>query len=287
MPHFYFSLRLILIIIVCILISRHAKAQPEIQKAKQTKINDELYYNRISDDVYLITHYFPYWGGNSLVVLLQDKQAVLIDTPYDGAATESLLDWITSSFGDLQLHAIVTGFHQDNLGGNELLIKRNIPVYGMDLTAQLVKSEGESFKKVILESVENHENKMYFERFEALVLTPPNHIIDLKKGSSEIIEIGSKEFEFFYPGETHTADNSVVYIHENELLFGGCMIRAMADTRPGYIAYANMDEWPVSVELVLKKFPRAKIVVPGHGFEGNFELLQHTIDILNEWNNGN
>ena len=76
----------------------------------------------------------------------------------------------------------------------------------------------------------------------------------------------------------------MVYIHEKKVLFGGCMIRALSDERPGYIKYANMNEWPIAVEHVAKKFPDARIVIPGHGFEGDFGLLPLTVKILNEWN---
>lgn len=259
-------------------------AQPEIQKSKQSKINDELYFNQLTERVYMITHYFPYYGGNSLLVLLDNKEAVLIDTPYDGVSTTALLAWINIEFGDLELHAIVTGFHQDNLGGNEVLIQNGVPVYGMQLTANLVNSEGTDFKKAIMESVRNNENKTYFERYQKLQLTPPDVTFNLGKNESKIIELGTEMFEFYYPGETHTVDNAVVYIHGKKMLFGGCMIRALSDTRPGYIKYANMMEWPVSVEGVAKKFPDAEIVIPGHGFEGDFNLLPHTVMILNAWN---
>jgi len=276
-----------LILFLYLLLGTFTFAQPEVQKAKQIAINDELYYNLIEENVYMITHYFPVWGGNSLVVLLEDNGAVLIDTPYEGIATTALLDWITDEFGNLELHAIVTGFHQDNLGGNEVLVKREIPVYGMKLTADLVETKREEFKGVLIESVKNHENKTYFQRYSDLHLTPPDHIFDLPTGESKLIEIGKEKFEFYFPGETHTVDNAVVYIHGKKILFGGCMIRALRDKRPGYIKYANMKEWPISVERVAKQFPSAQIVVPGHGFEGGSEMLQHTVTILDNWNNNN
>lgn len=277
----------VIITIVMIFTINCAFAQPEKQQAKQIKINDEMYYNIVADNVYMITHYFPYYGGNSLIVLLKNNTAVLIDSPYDGIATLVLLEWIDKQFGELKLYAIVTGFHQDNLGGNEVLIERDIPVYGMQLTANLLKTEGEDFKKIIIESVKNNENKMFLERYTNLVLTPPDHTFELKKDESKLIEIENEKFEFYYPGESHTVDNSVVYLHGKNILFGGCMIRALSDHRPGYIKYANMKEWPVSVEFVAEKFSKSKVVIPGHGFEGDFSLIQHTIDILDIWNENN
>jgi len=235
----------------------------------------------------MITHYFPNWRGNSMLIILEKNEAVLIDTPYDGIATKALLDWIRKTFGELKLHAIVTGFHQDNLGGNEVLIENEIPVYGLQLTTQLVKSKGEEIKQVLLELVKNNDKEEYYRRYSNLNLIPPSRIFDLEKGESKVIKISNEKFEFFYPGESHTVDNSVVYMHNSRVLFGGCMIRALSDDRPGYIKYANMKEWPLSVELVMKHYPNPKIIIPGHGFEGDFQLLQHTVDILYEWNRTN
>ena len=212
-------------------------------------------------------------------------KAVLIDTPYDGVATIALLEWINNTFRDLELVAIVTGFHQDNLGGNEELIARNIPVFGMTMTADLVRDKGDELKRILVESVKNSENKSYFERYSTLNLVPPNRTFMLKKGETKIIEVASEKFEFFYPGESHTVDNAVVFVHKEKILFGGCMIRALSNRRPGYIKYANMIEWPKSVELVKDQFPDCDIIIPGHGFEGDSTLLQHTINILNTWNN--
>ena len=52
-----------------------------------------------------------------MFILLPDQQGLLIDTPCETTGTESLLNWIEKDFGHLKLTVIVTGFHQDNLGG--------------------------------------------------------------------------------------------------------------------------------------------------------------------------
>ena len=110
------------------------------------QISSDLYYSRVRDSVYLITHHFPKFGSNSLFVLLPGEFGVLIDTPHETTGTRSLLKWIRTSFGDLQLTAINTGWHQDNLGGNEYLLSLGIPVYGPTLTATLIKDNGEELK---------------------------------------------------------------------------------------------------------------------------------------------
>jgi metallo-beta-lactamase class B len=218
-----------------------------------------------------------------MFILLPDSRGILINTPCESSGTISLLDWIEKSFGRIKLTAIVTGFHQDNLGGDEILLSKNIPVYGSDLTVQLLKEQGAGLKEVIINSVSKEENKKYYNSYKALNLIPPDSIYQIKKGLN--LNIGGEIFELFYPGESHTKDNIVVYIHKRKILFGGCMIKGLEFDNPGYTGYANMLEWPQSVTRVMKKFEDADIVIPGHGTPGGKDLLPHMIKVLNDWNN--
>jgi len=251
------------------------------QRQSQIRISEDLYYKETQDSVYMWTHYFP-WGSNGMFILLPEKQGLLINTPCEATGTESLLSWLEKSFGPLELTAIVTGFHQDNLGGDEVLLAKNIPVYGADLTVEMVKEKGAELKDVILNSVSSKEYKRYYDAYKVLNLTPPNKTFPIKEGM--VLKFGDEVFEVYFPGESHTVDNTVVYLQKQKILFGGCMIKGMEFDNPGYTGYANMTEWPVSVERVIKKFPDCRMVIPGHGTEGGKELLPHMIKVLNEWN---
>lgn len=224
---------------------------------------------------------FP-WGSNGMFILLPDRQGLLINTPCETTGTEALLDWIEKSFGRLKLTAIVTGFHQDNLGGDEVLLSKNIPIYGADLTVELVKEKGAELKNVILNSVSSEENKRYYDAYKSLNLIPPNKTFPIKEGME--LKFGDEVFEVYFPGESHTIDNTVVYLRKRKILFGGCMIKGLEFDNPGFTGYANMTAWPVSVEKVKEKFPDCRIVIPGHGTEGGKELLPHMIKVLNDWN---
>jgi glyoxylase-like metal-dependent hydrolase (beta-lactamase superfamily II) len=230
----------------------------------------------------MYTHYFSY-GCNGMFILLPGSQGVLINTPCESTGTISLLNWIEKSFGHLKLIAIVTGFHQDNLGGDEVLLSRNIPVYGPELTVQLLNEKGEELKQVILNSVSSEKDKKYYNSYKELNFMPPNKIFNIKDGLQ--LKTGGEIFEVYFPGESHTIDNTVVYMRNKKILFGGCMIKGMEFDTPGYTGYANMAEWPKSVENVRKRFKEAEIIIPGHGTPGGRELLPHMINVLNDWNN--
>lgn len=251
------------------------------ETTKIERISDDLYYSEIMDSTYVIIHKFPS-RCNSMFVLVGDNKGVLIDTPDETTGTKSLVEWINTKFGDIELVAINTGFHYDNLGGNEYLYSKNIKIYGAGLTARLIKENADKSKENVLEYTSKQEDKKYFQAFSKVNFLPPTDTFAINDGLK--LKIGGETFDVYFPGESHTIDNLVVYIESKKVLFGGCMILSMNHKRPGYIADANMAEWPKSVEIVKDKFKDAKIIIPGHGDWGNNQLLSRTIDILNKWN---
>lgn len=269
----------LVIILVGLWISSLGQETIEIER-----ISDDLYYSEIMDSTYVIIHKFPS-RCNSMFVLVGDNKGVLIDTPNETTGTKSLVEWINTKFGNLELVAINTGFHYDNLGGNEYLYSKNIKIYGAGLTARLIEENADKSKDIVLEYTSKKEDKKYFQAFSNVNFLPPTDTFAINDGLN--LKINGETFDVYFPGETHTIDNVVVYLKSKKVLFGGCMILSMNHKRPGYIADANMIEWPKSVEIVKDKFKEAKIVIPGHGDWGDIQLLSRTIDVLNKWNTEN
>lgn len=118
-------------------IAHSAAAQYSAATQYETKLREDLFVSKLSDTVYVVTHYFP-WESNSLVVKASAQEVVLIDTPYDTSATALMLDWVLSQFGPVRITAINTGFHVDNLGGNQYLRENGIDIYGADRTCELI-----------------------------------------------------------------------------------------------------------------------------------------------------
>lgn len=220
-----------------------------------------------------------------MFVLFPDNNGLLIDTPNETTGTKALLDWINLKFGGLELIAVNTGFHNDNLGGNEYLRSKGIRIYGSGLTASLINERADDLKAIVMENAGRQNDQKYYQAYENVTFMPPTDTFDIKKGLE--LTIGGEGFEVHFPGESHTNDNVVVYLSNKKILFGGCMIFSLPQQRPGYIADANMIEWSKSVLSVQDKYKDARIVVPGHGDWGTLDLLPHTIDVLNQWNTEN
>ena len=248
---------------------------------KRITLSENLSVTEIEKDVFVVTHSIP-WASNSLLIRASNSDCILVNTLCDNQGARMLVDWIKNNFGEVNLIAINTGFHVDNLGGNEFLLSRGIAVYGSNLTAKLIAERGQAEKSWLLEELKSPENKKYYDVYKNLTFVPPNHIFDINEGLH--LKIGDEDVNVFYPGPSHTIDNVVVYFPKRKILFGGCMIKSLNSKDAGYTADADMQKWPRSVEKVLDKYKDAKIVVPGHGNYGDTGLIKHTIELLDRIN---
>lgn len=261
---------LLLALLTCILATGYSQSK--------ATLSEELYITGLNDTIYVVTHNFP-WPSNSLVVNC-GKEVVLIDTPYEPLATELLVNWIKENLSPNKITAINTGFHIDNLGGNEVLRSMGIDIYGADLTVELVKSRSESTRKQTLEWLTAPSLKRFYDTYQSLVFVEPNMTYPIKKGLK--LNVGGVEFEVYYPGESHSPDNVVVYIPKSGVLFGGCMIKSTDSKNLGFTGDANINEWPISVKKVKERFPNAAVVIPHHGLWGGKELIDHTLKLLQQ-----
>jgi metallo-beta-lactamase class B len=211
-------------------------------------------FTKLTDDVWLHTSYksLPEIGpfpSNGLIVKT-DAGPVLIDTAWNDAQTEQILEWSEETLGAPIEHLIVTHAHDDKMGGVAALHQRNIATHGLRLTNEAAKTRN---------------------------LVPTRESFDLVEGRS--IEIGG--VEVFNPGAGHTEDNVVVFVESTHVLFGGCLVRPGASGSLGNVADADVEHWDVAVERLERRYgKRAKHVVPSHGPPGGPELLGHTITLV-------
>ncbi|QJX46399.1 subclass B1 metallo-beta-lactamase [Hymenobacter taeanensis] len=208
----------------------------------------------IAPDVFVHTSY-RYMPGvaapipaNGLIVKTT-KGAILLDTGWDSDQTLQLLRWVADSLHQRVRMVVITHAHEDRMGGMAVLRANNIKVVSSPMTTN---------------------------RAIALKQEAPTPAIK----PFTVIESGKTRLELFYPGPGHTPDNLVAWLPKQRVLFGGCLVRDMAADTPGNIEDADLKKWPVAVKTVADRYPRARIVVPGHGNWGGPELLTHTLDVL-------
>ncbi|THD69796.1 subclass B1 metallo-beta-lactamase [Robertkochia marina] len=214
--------------------------------------SDELVIEQIAQNLYKHISTIEIPGSGKFpcngVIYFSEGEAVILDTSVGDKASIELINWIQ----DLQEHqirgVIVNHYHDDCLGGLNVFHSRNIPSYANKHTIILAREHGNP--------------------------VPQNGF----SGSFDL-EVGNTEVVTSFIGEGHTSDNVVSYLPKVNALFGGCLIKALKADK-GNLNDANLEQWPVTVEEIIRLYPEVQIVIPGHGKEGGKELLDYTIQLF-------
>ena len=74
-------------------------------------------------------------------------------------------------------------------------------------------------------------------------------------------------------------DNIVVWIPSELILFAGCMIKSGNSKDLGNTVDGDLIAYPKTIDKLITKFPKAKIVIPGHGQFGGLDLITHTKEL--------
>lgn|GEM_PF-242431 len=186
------------------------------------------------------------YTSNGLIV--RDRgHLVLVDSAWGDDATATLLDEIEAAIGLKVTMAVATHSHEDRAAGAKVMKVRGIRFYASRATRHLMTTRGK---------------------------TPPEYELDLKDEPGATTKLGP--LEIMYPGTAHTADNLVVWLKRQKLLFGGCAVREATAQNLGYFKEGDPAGWGPAMALVQDHYGSATIVVPGHGKVGDAGLLDHT-----------
>lgn len=226
-------------------------AKKEPQKMVDYR-SEEIEIKQISKHVYqhisfLHTESFGKVSCNGMIVI-DENEAIVFDTPAERRASGLLIDWIENTLHCKVKAVVPTHFHDDCLGGLNTFHARGIQSYANELTIAMARGKN--------------------------LPTPQLGFVDKKE-----LKIGSKMVVLEYLGEGHTRDNIVGYFPAEHIMFGGCLIKESGAGK-GYLSDANVSEWAETVGLLKKKYPKTRIVIPGHGNTGGSELLDYTIELF-------
>ncbi|MDR1054918.1 MAG: hypothetical protein LBL90_03660 [Prevotellaceae bacterium] len=154
------------------------------------------------------------------------------------------------------LHVTVVGFvpshwYEDCMGGLAYLTNTGVKSYANQLTIDIT-----------------HEKALP---------VPQNAFTNLL--NLKLNDIG---ISCYYLGGGHTADNIVVWILSEKILFAGCMAKDIHLTGLGNLADAVVNERRPTIEKLIAKFPATKIVIPCHGLVGGIDISLHIKDLLSK-----
>lgn len=183
------------------------------------------------------------------LILVNNGEAALLDTPANDERTAMLVKWIEEGLKARLTTFIPNHWHGDCLGGLAYLQTKGVKSYANQMTIDIARKEK---------------------------LPVPDYGFT----DSLTVKLGDMDLCCYYPGGGHSTDNIVVWIPSEKILFGGCMVKELKATGLGNLSDAAVAEWPSTIDKVMRKYPDARIVIPGHGAYGDRELLLHTRELL-------
>ena len=211
--------------------------------------SENLTIHRLTDHTYIHTSFIDYQGnkiGCKGLIYINNNEAFILDSPTDDISSEELISWLQKVQKLKITGVLATNFHLDCLGGFSTFYKYNIPTYGSELTKTLAEANGsETPRNTFKNELRFYDNKLKIKYLRA----------------------------------GHTKDNVVVYMPDEKVLFGGCLIKAL-NTAKGNLYDANISEWSNTVRKIKNQFVDAEYVIPGHGDSGDITLLDYTIELF-------
>jgi metallo-beta-lactamase class B len=214
-------------------------------------IDRNFEFTKLDSNIYLIKSAFSGDGNlNCNHLLITDpKDIVLVNTPVNDSLTSVLLNCVVRKFRRPVTKIIVSHFHEDSSGGLNETRKQGIVSYGLDKTADLLKPSGKN--------------------------------IDMTFSDTLDISLQNCLVKLYYFGAGHSADNILVWLPVQKILFGGCLLKALSVNNIGNTKDADPASWVETVKKVKERCKDAKIVIPGHMEYGNNSVFDHTIEVVN------
>lgn len=186
--------------------------------------------------------------SNSMYVVTK-KGVIMIDVPWDTTQVDPLLDSIQARHHQKVILCIATHFHEDRTGALDILKRKGIATYSSFQTLQLCK--------------ERHEQRAQFFFTK-----------------DTVFRLGNTILETYYPGAGHAPDNILIWLPQQQLLYGGCFIKSTESKGLGNLSDADPTAWRKNVIKVMHKYPHPKYIITGHQDWSSRNSLQHTLTLL-------
>lgn len=215
-----------------------------------------LEITHLKDNFYVYVSYGTYNGERypaNAMYLVTNKGVILFDTPWGEEYYQPLLDSIWTRHHQKVIICISTHFHADRTGGLKYYRSKGIKTYTTRQTDSL--------------SIVHHAKRAQF-------LIPQD----------TTFHINGYNFQVYYAGPGHTLDNVEILFPKEKILYGGCFIKSVVDKSLGNLEDAHVKEWGNSLRKLQEKFPDPEYVIPGHNGWRNKNSVQHTLEMVNEYN---
>jgi len=217
-----------------------------------------LQIEHVAGNVYVYTTYSllgETWFPANAMYVVTSKGVVMIDTPWDTTQFQPLLDSIQARHRKKVVVCISTHFHDDRTIGVDFLKAKGVKTFCSKTTYDSCKTRGE------------RRPEFYFTK-------------------DTTFNVGEYNIQTYYAGAGHTNDNIVIWVPKEKVLYGGCLIKSTDAVDLGNLKDANVKAWTRTMENLKRKFPDPQFVIPGHQGWKDKKSIDHTIELIKEYDAG-
>jgi metallo-beta-lactamase class B len=215
----------------------------------------KLEISHLTENFYVFTTYNFYKGNPTPangMYLVTKTGVVMFDSPWDTTQFQPLLDSIKAKHNKAVVICIATHSHKDKTAGLEFLKGRGVKTFTTKQTDDISKVKGEKRAEFLM-----HQDSVF--------------------------SVGQYQFETYYGGEGHTADNIVIWFDKAKVLYGGCLVKSVDAKDLGNVEEANIKQWPATIKKIQAKFKNPKFIIPGHQSWTSKESLDHTLKLIKKY----
>jgi metallo-beta-lactamase class B len=138
-----------------------------------------------------------------------------------------------------------TNYHPDRAGGNAFWKSVGARIHATEMTRDLLQRE---WKGVV------DWTRAAIPDYPAIDVTLPT---DVHAGD---FELQGGRVQVFYLGASHTKDGTFAYFPEEQVLYGGCILKEQL----GNLAFADMAAYPRTLERLKQRRLPIRTVIAGH-----------------------
>src|SRR5436190_4828518 len=240
-------------------------------------------FEKIADGVYYATATGSMVTGSNNVVVIGNRDVLVVDTGTSPAAARAFVEDIKALTNKPVRYVVNTHFHYDHTDGNQVYAgKADIIAHDYVKTAiqtlnvlqrepyktsQLtnVPNRIDNLKKQIAESTDAAAKQRLeqqlkvaqdgWEQLKEIKPTPPNVTYSSKK----VLDLGGREVQLLFLGRGHTNGDTVVFLPKEKIVATGDLM----ESQIAYMGDAQFDEWITTLDA-LKKLD-FETDLPGHG----------------------
>jgi len=240
-------------------------------------------FEKIADGVYYATATGSMVTGSNNVLIVGDRDVMVVDTGTSPAAARAFVEDIRMITNKPVRYVVNTHFHYDHTNGNQVYAgKADIIAheYVKDALQNRDVLHTEPFKTSQLTNVPNRIDTLKkqiagekdaarkatlqqqlavaqqgWDDLKEIKPTPPN----VTYSKNRVLNLGGREVQLLFLGRGHTNGDTFIYLPKEKIVCTGDMM----ETQPAYMGNAQFDEWVATLDS-LKKLD-FDTVLPGHG----------------------